>query len=138
MKLRLRHNSIRFRLTQSDVGSIRRSGRCRETILFPGGSRLEYVLLASNTKEVGVVFADGIISVAIPARQLTDWHSSDRVGISAAVDVYQSDVYQSDVQSGTKLEVLIEKDFRCLGVRPRNILRIPGGVVQEDLMWDAT
>jgi hypothetical protein len=109
MKLRVRHNSIRFRLTQSDVGSLRRSGRCRETILFPGGSRLEYVLLASKTKEVGVVFADGIVSIAIPARQLIDWHSSDQVGISAAVDVYPDDVHP-----GKKLEVLIEKDFRCL------------------------
>jgi hypothetical protein len=104
MKLRVRHNSIRFRLTQSDVGSLRRSGRCRETILFPGGSRLEYVLLASNKKEVGVVFSDGIVSIAVPAHQLTDWHSSDQAGISAAVDVHP----------GKKLEVLIEKDFRCL------------------------
>jgi hypothetical protein len=104
MKLRFRHNSIRFRLTQSDVGSLRRSGRCRETILFPGGSRLEYVLLASNANEVGVVFSGGVVSIAVPARQLMEWHSSDQVGISTAVDV----------QPGQKLEVLIEKDFRCL------------------------
>lgn len=73
-------------------------------------------MLASNTKEVGVVFADGIVSVAVPARQITDWHSTDQVGISAAVDVYQSDLHLGDVRSGTKLEVLIEKDFRCLDV----------------------
>jgi hypothetical protein len=114
MKLRVRHNSIRFRLTQSDVSSLRRSGRCRETILFPGGSRLEYVLLASSTKEVGVTFSDGIVSIAVPARRLADWHSSDQVGISAAVDVYPDDVYPEGAHPGQKLEVLIEKDFRCL------------------------
>jgi hypothetical protein len=64
----------------------------------------EYVLLASSRKEVDVAFSEGVVSIAVPARQLTDWHSSDQVGISAAVDV----------QPGTKLEVLIEKDFRCL------------------------
>jgi hypothetical protein len=109
MKLRVRHNSIRFRLTQSDVGSLRNSGKCRETILFPGGSSLEYVLLASNAKEVGVAFSNGVVSVAVPAHQLIDWHSSDQVGISAAIDLHPG-----DVQPGKKLEVLIEKDFRCL------------------------
>jgi hypothetical protein len=104
MKLRVRHNSIRFRLTQSDVGSLRTSGRCRETILFPGGSSLEYVLLACNAEELSVTFSGGIVSIAVPAHQLTDWHSSDQVGISSGVEV----------QPGKRLEVLIEKDFRCL------------------------
>ena len=111
MKLRVRHNSIRFRLTQSDVVSLRRSGRCRETILFPGGARAEYVLLASNVGKIGVAFRDGIVSIAVPASQLIDWHSSDQVGISAAIDLYPDDVYPNDddVNPGQKLEVLIEK-----------------------------
>jgi hypothetical protein len=106
MKLRVRHNSIRFRLAQSDVHNLRISGRCGETILFPGGSRLEYVLLASRTRKVGAVFSEGVVSISVPEDQLTAWHSSSQVGISAAVEVYP----------GMELEVLVEKDFRCLDV----------------------
>ena len=57
MKLRVRHNSIRFRLPQSDVRDLRNFGRCRETILFPGGGRLAYVLLASRADEMSVGFS---------------------------------------------------------------------------------
>jgi hypothetical protein len=104
MKLRARHNSIRFRLGQSEVQSLRESGECRETIEFPGGSRLEYVLSASEAANFDVSFADGVVSVAIPAQQLSAWYAPDQVGMSAEIPV----------QPGNPLEVLIEKDFRCI------------------------
>jgi hypothetical protein len=104
MKLRARHNSIRFRLGQSEVRSLRESGECRETIEFPGGSRLEYVLSASEGADFDVSFADGVVFVAIPAQQLGAWYSPNQVGMSAEVHV----------RPGTVLEVLIEKDFRCV------------------------
>jgi hypothetical protein len=86
------------------VGTLRSSGRCREAIWFPGGARLEYLLLASEANEVSAAFSEGVVTITVPTCKLTDWHSSDQIGISAAIDS----------QSGKKLEVLIEKDFRCL------------------------
>jgi hypothetical protein len=71
---------------------------------FPGGSRLEYVLAASEADGFGVSFRDGVISVAVPALQLSGWHSSNQVGMNAEIDV----------RDGEVLKVLIEKDFRCL------------------------
>jgi hypothetical protein len=107
MKLRVRHNSIRFRLGQSDVERLRSLGCCGETILFPGGARLEYLLLASESSRVQVTFADSVVSIAVPEGELADWHASNRVGISATVEV----------DSAQELEVLIEKDFQCLDPR---------------------
>lgn len=104
MKLRMRQNSIRFRLTQSDVGTLRNSGRCHETICFPGGSRLEYVLVVSRANEVCAAFSGGTVTIAVPRAKLTDWYSSEQVGISAAIPLQGDEI----------LEVLIEKDFRCL------------------------
>jgi hypothetical protein len=104
MKLRVRHNSVRLRLGQSDVLRLRDFGECRETVYFPGGSRLEYVLLASDSRKVAVSFENGVVALAIPAAQLGGWHSSDQVGLSAEVLV----------EPGETLKVLIEKDFRCL------------------------
>lgn len=107
MKLRVRHNSIRFRLGQSEVQRLRDYGRCRETILFPGGARLEYVLHASHQRNVRVAFANSVVSIEVPDHELADWHSSDRIGISAAVEVHP----------GKNLDILIEKDFQCLDPR---------------------
>jgi hypothetical protein len=104
MKLPVRHNSIRFRLGQSEVRSLRESGECRETVEFPGGSRLEYVRAASEAVNFDATFADGVVFVAIPAQQLSAGYSPDQVGICA------------EIPEGPEkaLEVLIEKDFRCI------------------------
>jgi hypothetical protein len=108
MKLRVRHNSIRFRLGQSEVDSLWKTGTSRETIEFPGGGRFEYTLIASdNGKKLGASFADGVVTVTIPKDELSVWHSSDLVAIRASVDL----------SSAEKLLVLIEKDFRCIDER---------------------
>jgi len=104
MKLRVRHNSIRFRLGQSEVESLWRSGVCREIIDFPGGARLEYALQVSGNGDLSAGFADGVVSVTIPKTQIAVWHDTDQIGIRGNVPV----------SGGENLLVLIEKDFRCI------------------------
>lgn len=107
MKLRMRHNSIRFRLGQSEVESLWKTGACREAIDFPGGAHFEYALAASGNGKLGASFADGVVTITIPKDELNVWHSSDLIGIRASVDV----------SAEQKLLVLIEKDFRCIDDR---------------------
>jgi hypothetical protein len=107
MKLRVRHNSIRLRLSQSDITTLKTSGKCWEAIHFPGGSRLEYVLRASSGRETGVIFTTGVVSISVPEAELAIWHSTDQIGIQAAIEV----------RPGKMLDVLIEKDFKCLDER---------------------
>lgn len=107
MKLRVRHNSIRFRLGQSEVETLWRTGVCREAIDFPGGARFEYSLIASGNGSINAAFSAGVVSVSIPKDQLAAWHGSDQVTIRAAVDI----------EPGQTLQVLIEKDFRCIDER---------------------
>src|SRR5262245_51805082 len=107
MKLRLRHNSIRLRLGKSEVERLIESGECREAIVFPGGHRLEYALASSPAAKMAVSLADALIRVEVPEPDLAGWCSSDQVGLSAEVFV----------SHGTSLQVLIEKDFRCLDPR---------------------
>jgi hypothetical protein len=104
MKLRMRHNSIRLRLGQSDVQRLRDSGECRETIQFPGGARLEYVLSGASCAEVSASFVGDVLSVSIPVGQLAAWHSSEQIGIDAEVEA----------NPGVTLAILVEKDFRCV------------------------
>ena len=107
MKLRVRHNSIRFRLGQSEVESLWKTGACRETIDFPGGAQLEYMLAASASGKLVARFADGVVTVIIPRDELNAWHSRDHIGIRASIDVSTTE----------NLLVLIEKDFRCIDER---------------------
>ena len=109
MKLRIRGNSIRLRLSQSEVTAIAETGELRETTSFPGGGRLGYGLLASTDCErPQAVFADGQMSIILQQDAVRDWASSDDVGISIALPLADEE----------KLSLLIEKDFACL--KPRD------------------
>ena len=107
MKLRLRTNSIRFRLLRSEVDSLRTGKACHEVVSFPGDSHLKYSLVPSLTSTIQVSFADSALDVEVPRLELANWCESNEVGLSA----------QIPLPGGGKLDVLIEKDFRCLDNR---------------------
>jgi len=102
MKLRIRGNSLRLRLSQSEVTALVEDGKVEDAISF-GGPRLVYALhLANDLKEIGATFVESRILVAVPGDRGRRWAESDDVGI--------------EHDDGT-LRILVEKDFACL--RPR-------------------
>jgi hypothetical protein len=109
MKLRIRSNSIRFRLTQSEVAQFGESGYIEEAIDFGGSpsSRLIYALTATTEDNVASEFEDGKITVSIPSIQVRQWVDSDQVGIET----------DRNIGDGDKLRILIEKDFACAAPR---------------------
>src|SRR5262245_45412870 len=105
MKLRLRHNLIRLRLGKSEVEQLQQGGECREAIHFPGGMRLAYAVVSSPTSTgIDATLGDSIIRIDVPEKELARWCASDQVGLSAEIPL----------PDGAPLEILIEKDFRCL------------------------
>jgi hypothetical protein len=105
MKLRLRHNRIRLRLGKSEVAQLQCGGECREEIHFPGGVRFIYAIRPSPTGTgLNATLCGSLIRIDVPEEDLVRWCTSDQVGISAAVTLSDS----------APLEILIEKDFRCL------------------------
>lgn len=110
MKLRIRGNSIRFRLTQTEVARLRSSETVRESVSFPGtSSRFFYSLDASDElAKISASFHDGEVRVAIPVLLIQSWAQGDQVGMEE----------NELLTDGGKLRVLIEKDFRCLEPRP--------------------
>src|SRR5437667_4520346 len=99
MKLRLRHNMIRLRLTQSEVAQLRDVGTVQEHIDFGPGSRLTYRIDSSSEQEVpSAEYRDGNILLSVPTAMVTEWANSTQVGMG----------------SDGALRVLIEKDFACL------------------------
>ncbi len=107
MKLRLRGNSLRFRLTQGEVLKLLTEGVVHESVLFSAaqGDLLTYSL-RSVDRSGGITarFKNGEIRVEVPSRLVGPWANTDQVGIDST---------QSIAEEKT-LRIVIEKDFRCL------------------------
>lgn len=108
MKLRIRGNSIRMRVTRSELDEIAATGVVRDRIEFGGGARLDYVLMADPVAEAPAArLADGVITISVPRATVRDWARSEMVSIRA----------EQPVDDGESLGILVEKDFACL--KPR-------------------
>ena len=108
MKLRLRKNSIRLRLTQSEVAEFAEKGSVEDNVEFGEGSVFRYSLERDDRSGVGfATFDDGCITVSIPTEQGLKWATTEQVGIEAT----------QDTNTGI-LRILVEKDFTCLDPRP--------------------
>ena len=107
MKLRIQGNSLRLRVTRSELDKFASSGRIEETIYFAADerSRLTYALERSrDASAMAIRFEPGAIAVILPADSADAWRASDKEGIYATVDLGPRGI----------LEVSVEKDFACL------------------------
>jgi hypothetical protein len=108
MKLRLRGNSIRLRLTKGEVAALIETGRVVEALDFGGGARLSYQLSAEEAAEcVSADFADGELKVLAPRGAAADWAAGAEVGLYG----------EQAAGDGGALKIAIEKDFACLTAR---------------------
>lgn len=104
MKIRIKGDSVRLRLTQTDIRHLGQKGYVQEQTHF-GNSIFSYCLRRSNeVADLSADFADNTITVFIPdnfAKTLVD---TDRVGFDT----------KQPLQNNTTLFILVEKDFQCL------------------------
>jgi 3-methyladenine DNA glycosylase Mpg len=98
MKIRIKGNSLRYRLTKSDIDSFSKNGYIEETICF-GSQKLIYALQRSFENDLTADFKDQKITLSVPAYMADEWVKTDRVGFE---------------KSDGPLYLLIEKDFKCL------------------------
>lgn len=109
MKLRIRGNSLRLRLTQREVASLMSHGEVVERIEFGVNNALDYRLGISETAtECHAVMGSSGIAVFLPASVAMDWAQGDAITIEAA----------QPLGSNAFLQLKIEKDFACLVDRP--------------------
>jgi len=107
MKLRIKGNSLRLRVTPSEVKQLLRNGVIREHVQLTASlkDRLTYAVISSlSGVTTTVAYQFGNITVSVPEIQLERWARSEEVGVYA-------DVALGDDQG---LSVAIEKDFACL------------------------
>ena len=105
MKLRIQGNSIRFRLTQTEVSNCGEADACIGKVEFPDGNTLIYRLTTGS--ELSSSFKDNVITISLPEMEVENWATSDQVGISGDLTL----------EDESKLSILVEKDFKCLTER---------------------
>ncbi len=109
MKLRIRGNSIRLRLTKSDIAQFAAGGKIEEIVEFGiAMPSLSYRLEKNGEADtVSASFEDNCLKISVPKTAAEEWVNSERVGIESAQPISDNNV----------LRILVEKDFACLDKR---------------------
>jgi hypothetical protein len=105
MKLRIHGNSIRLRLTRSEVERFARDGRIESVLDFGAtpGRQLSYGLLVSSRAEcTAVEYCSDHITISVSPAVAQDWTATDRIAISD----------RQPLGNGAHLDILVEKEFR--------------------------
>ena len=104
MKIRIKENSIRIRLTKSEVDYFGTNGYLEEKTEF-GNSELVYALQSkAGINEITASFEGNTITVNMPETLKKEWVETNITG-------YEN---KMDIGMGKQLFLLIEKDFVCL------------------------
>jgi hypothetical protein len=106
MKLRIKGDSLRLRITPSEMRRLLSEGRIEETIHFAAedAAYLTYALERSPVaREVSVQYRPGQVTVLVPASQACAWAEGDEVGVYGTLNL-----------GAGQLEIAVEKDWACL------------------------
>ena len=108
MKLRIRDNSIRLRLTRTEVEAVRNDGLVRGHVQFAGSNAFDYVLESSPaTVRPEAHVSNNVLTVRVPQLDIRQWAESENVSIES----------EQNLDDGGHLKILVEKDFACLAPR---------------------
>jgi len=108
VKLRIRDNSVRLRLTRGEVETLRQEGMVSAKTGFPGGRDFQYVLESSPASvSPGAFLSDNVMTVRLPETTVLAWAASNQVSIEG----------EQLLNDGEKTIILVEKDFVCLTPR---------------------
>jgi hypothetical protein len=104
VKIRIKGNSVRLRLGQSEVVYFGEQGIIEESTQF-ATTVFKYRLLHDpQEKEIRATFEDGVLSVLLPTDSFREFVNTQLVGCEGELTVGDKQV----------LYILIEKDFKCL------------------------
>ncbi len=108
MKLRIKDNSIRLRLTRGEVDALRDSGVVEAKTGFPGGRAFQYRVESSPASvNPAAFFSDNAVTVRLPETTVLAWATTEQVSVPG----------EQVLDDGATLQILVEKDFACLAPR---------------------
>ena len=110
MKIRIKDNTIRFRLSNTDLKKLQKKGKVVSTCTFGTSQEFKYSVVSKkkgNSEFLCIDLKKNHIRIELAASDVKEWAKTDLEGFDAYMD------------NGTKagLYVLLEKDWQCL--KPR-------------------
>ena len=108
MKLRIRAQTLRIRISPTELEQVRQKEKIESSIHFPNGSTLSYSLEASDQEDTKIIFEDTVIAIRLSPTDIETITDDANVGIQSM-----------HTTAHGALDLLIEKDFTCL--HPRGI-----------------
>lgn len=107
MKLRIKGDSLRLRLSQGEMRTLAQRGEVEDQVSFPGGAALRYrVRVDKNDLEISATYKSNLIEISVPQALAERWHGTDLVTLSA-----------SQPLGVGELRLVLEKDWACLAPR---------------------
>ncbi|MFK8057966.1 MAG: hypothetical protein AB8F78_17700 [Saprospiraceae bacterium] len=107
MKLRIRDNSLRLRITKTELKTFAAEKKVTCTINFPGGEKMEYVLAWSADETYSASFSGNSVFAAVAKTAGQKWLQESEVSID----------HKLAISDGSPFRLLVEKDFQCLSER---------------------
>jgi hypothetical protein len=104
MKLRINGNSIRLRLSRSEVARFDAMGHIEDEVEFGPLNKFSYGMTVVEGFTVSSSYNISGIQVTVPRDVAQDWTRTDLVAISA----------EQPLGNNRALQITIEKDFQCI------------------------
>jgi hypothetical protein len=102
MKLRIRANTIRLRLSQSEIKTLEAGNSVEASLFFE--PKFKYKTQVQDIDKIACKYEDNSLTVSIPSQEVAVWTGSEQVGIRGI----------QMLENGDEIKILVEKDFRCL------------------------
>lgn len=107
MKLRIRGNSVRIRVSKPELDQIAEAGSTEDKIQFAPANELRYRVDVKASGPVEAEFRGSLLRVIVPRKEVDRWLEPEQVSIEG----------RQAVGDGTHLRILVEKDYTCLAPR---------------------
>ncbi|WP_299485395.1 DUF7009 family protein [uncultured Allomuricauda sp.] len=104
MKIRIKGNSIRYRLTRSEVEIFCNTGYFSEATEFNDRTFTYALKVSEANTEMDAKFLDDSIILYVPAATSKNWDVNNLVGFE----------HTMTLNNGNELFLLVEKDFVCM------------------------
>jgi hypothetical protein len=102
MKLRIRGNSVRLRVTKTELAKIADTGKIDDLVRFSSEQSLRYGIEVRPTGAVTAAFTGAELLVALPKARLDLWLRPTEVSVEGS----------QPIGGGKVLQIVLEKDDR--------------------------
>ena len=107
MKLRIRGNSLRLRVSRTELERIAEQGSAEDSIRFAPGMEWRYGIEVKPAGDVAAQFGANALRVVLPKPRVYRWLGDQEVSIEGL----------QPIGNGETLRILVEKDYTCLAPR---------------------